>query len=818
MSANQNSPTSDNGHAINANGHTTNGHGSNVDAVPNGNGAVVYANGPANGNLRQAKGNGYDSVLGTAGLQILPMPYYTNQPSASEHSDLDLKQFFQVIRRRAWLIGGVAVAVILSSWLSALARRPVYQGGFQVLIDNATSAEAAGELLSPRQDFDFLDYNTQLQVLRGSAILMPVYEDLQQKYPALSFGQLVGNLYLDYLKGTKVLAVSYRDSDPEIVQDVLKAVAQEYLLYSSRQQQDALQQGIQFVNDQLPRLEERVDTFQKQLEQFRQRYSLINPEIRGSELSDLLNSIQEQQQTTRVQLTEASSLFSLLQQQLGADVSAAVASASLSESEHYQSVLAQIEELETQIALESARFQPTSPQIQALVERRSNLTQLLDLEAQRVLGGNGGAGLNDRMTSIPLDLTRQLVDTTNQIQVLQVRNQALKAAENQLKQEFELIPSLSREYTDLQRELLVATKSLNRFLETRETLQIEASQQSTPWQLISEPFVSTVPISPNIPRNLSLGLVAGLLLGVGAGFLRDRFDHVFHSIEEIKDLIKFPIIGTIPHSSELEDVKAMTSSGSSANKNFPNWQSESKWRTPLEKSGRGYGYSYGTSPFQESFRLLYSNLRFLSSDGPIRSVVISSALPGDGKSTVSIYTAHAAAAMGQRVLIVDADMRRPQLHQRLDLNNMRGLSNVLASNIEPDQVIQTVDQNLSVLTAGQVPPDPTKLLSSNRMKMLIEEFQASYDLVLYDTPPLLGLADGSLLATHLDGVLLVIGLGKTNRSTVHQVLDNLKVSSVPILGIVANGLESNAYGNGYYYHYQNYYYGPSGKTREMVES
>jgi capsular exopolysaccharide synthesis family protein len=174
--------------------------------------------------------------------------------------------------------------------------------------------------------------------------------------------------------------------------------------------------------------------------------------------------------------------------------------------------------------------------------------------------------------------------------------------------------------------------------------------------------------------------------------------------------------------------------------------------------------------------------------------------------------------MGQRVLIVDADMRRPQLHQCLGLNNMRGLSNVLASGVDPDQVIQTVDPNLSVLTAGQIPPDPTKLLSSNRMKQLIDQFKDTYDLVLYDTPPLLGLADGSLLAGYLDGVVLVVGLGKTNRQSIKSVIDNLKVSSVPILGIVANGLTHSAtYNTDYYYqHYQSYYY--SAAKREPIES
>jgi capsular exopolysaccharide synthesis family protein len=760
-----------------------------------------------------AYGSGLDSSL-NGGLQILPLPYYTSQTMAPDRDELDLRQMLQVLRRRAWLIGGVAVAITLVSWLGALTRRPIYQGGFQVLVEDNTNADAASELLSPvrNQRLDLLEYNTQLQVLKGSALLEPIHKRLQEKYPDLAYGSLIGNLDLGYLKGTKILSVTYQGEDPSLVKAVLEEVSEGYLRHSLQQQQDTLHRGIQFVEEQLPKLRERVSSLQKNLEVFRQEYSLVDPESRGSEISGLLNTIQSQQQSTQLELTEAQSLYLLLQQQLGSDVTTAVASAALSESGHYQGVLVEIEGLEKQIALESARFREDSPQIQALMDRRNNLTQLLNIEAERVLGGGSGIGLNDRMTSIPLGLTQQLVSTTNTIQLLQIRNQALSTAENQLKQEFALIPSLSRQYTDLQRELQVATESLNRFLSTRETLQIENSQQSTPWQVISEPFASTVPISPNIPRNLGLGLTVGLLVGIGTGFLRDRLDNVFHSLEELKELIKLPIIGIIPYSSELEEQEPGKSKRHSLEPIAPGIGGQlqnPRWQAPLERAGKTYGYGYGSSPFQEAFRLLYSNVRFLSSDNPVRSIVISSALPGDGKSTVSVYTAHAAAAMGQRVLIVDADMRRPKLHHRLNLNNMRGLSNVLANNLDPEQAIQTLDANLSVLTAGHIPPDPTNLLSSKRMQHLIGQFQEDFDLVIYDTPPLLGLADGSLLATHLDGVLLVVGLGKTQRSAIKSVIDNLKVSSVPTLGVVANGLtQSSTYGSGYYYdYYHSYYHG-----------
>jgi capsular exopolysaccharide synthesis family protein len=222
-------------------------------------------------------------------------------------------------------------------------------------------------------------------------------------------------------------------------------------------------------------------------------------------------------------------------------------------------------------------------------------------------------------------------------------------------------------------------------------------------------------------------------------------------------------------------------------------------KRPLNLSLGAKGSYYNSSPFLESFRSLYTNIRFLSSDTPIRSLVISSCLPMEGKSTVSVNLARSAAAMGQRVLLVDADLRHPILHSRLGLPNLRGLSNIITSEIDPHEVIHAVEDHFYMLTSGQVPPDPIKLLSSRKMQHLIEQFQTEYDLVIYDTPPSLGLADGSLLAKRSDGILLVVALGKTGRSELNQVLDNLKMSYVSVLGIIANGVKGFASGVDYYY-------------------
>jgi capsular exopolysaccharide synthesis family protein len=203
------------------------------------------------------------------------------------------------------------------------------------------------------------------------------------------------------------------------------------------------------------------------------------------------------------------------------------------------------------------------------------------------------------------------------------------------------------------------------------------------------------------------------------------------------------------------------------------------------------GEKHTTSPLIEAFRSLYTTIRLLNAKKPIHSLAISSAIPGDGKTTVAIYLAATAARIGQRVLLVDTDLRVPQLHNQLDLPNSQGLSDVIASNVPIDDAIQTssVDDNFFVLTAGQTLSDPIKLLSSDKMNYLMEQFSVQFDLVIYDTPPLLGLGDGNLLAAKADGSLLVVGIEKTNRSLVMKAIDGLKIAGASLLGIVANGVK-----------------------------
>lgn len=724
-------------------------------------------------------GNGYAArAEGAIAIPESPSMLSTWQLDAQQAEDDDLRNLMRVVTRRAWVIVGVATAMMTLITAKTLRQPEIYESQFRVLVEPVNADEDLSNLgLGASRPASFfgksgLDYATQVQVLRSPELIEPVAARLQQTYPQLTYEQLLRNLMISRLDDTKILQVSYSGTDPVQIQRVLDEISQTYLRYSLEERQTNLRQGINFVAGQLPELQTQVDAIQNQLEGFRRQYNFITPEVQSSQLSALTTNLNAQRLELNRELAGAQQIFASLQEQTGT-------LAALDEAPVYQELVSELRSIETKIAEELTRFEPSSLSIRVLEERRDNILPLLQQEAQRVVG------------------TKQAI-AANNIQVMASQSNTLAAAEQNTEQAAGQLPTLIRQYTDLQRELEVATEALTRFKMTQETLEIEAAQTEIPWQLIEAPVQPTMPISPSLARNLILGFAASLLLGLGAALLLEKLDDVYHTVDELKARTKLPLLGTLPYNKALKDSRTVEKSAIA--KTFDKF---SELKLGQAKSTY-YGYGGNSeSSFLEALRVLHTNIRMLSSDRPIRSIVISSALPGDGKSTVSSQLAQVATAMGQRVLIVDVDLRKPQVHDRLDMANDLGLSNLIADDLPLKAVIQQVapDSQLFVLTAGKIPPDPTKLLASQKMQQLMGTFERCFDLVIYDAPPTTGLADVSLIGQKTDGLILVTRIGKTNRTVLTQTIETLKLAQITTLGLIANGVKSTGLGGYRYYAY-----------------
>jgi succinoglycan biosynthesis transport protein ExoP len=684
---------------------------------------------------------------------------------SNDEGGLNLNQTLAALRRRATLIAGVTAVVATAAVLHAETAPPIYQGSFEILTKPLTGegqvVANVPQTIGPQNK----QVGTTIEVLVSPRVVSPVIKKLkvkyENKYPEIDFSYdgMIGGLAI-VPKQEDIIRIEYQSEEEEIVRIFLNALADAYLEYSLAERQEEINQAISFVNQEIKPLRQRVENWQERLQTLRQTFSLVDPSQKAGEISGQIASMTSDQLGTRVQLTQMRARYQDLQREFAQQPGASASNSLLSDNARYQQLLNEIVGVNVQIAARSSVYTDEDESMQRLYEQKASLTSLLAEERARV----------NR-------------DFQSRILELEVRDKALTQRIEELKKSLKALTINIRDHDNIQRELGIATDALVQFTAKQQALQIEKSQKQQPWKVldpeyrrVQEPF----PIEKKTTRNLVLGSVLGLLLGAGAALVMDKLSNIIYTSDELKEFTGLPMLGVVPLRKEIGVLA---------------WQ-----EVP------GGAQQAARASFFEIFRSLYTNILLLGSDTPIRSIVISSAAQEEGKSTVAIHLALAAAAMGQKVLLVDSNLRSPSLHNRVGLMNIQGLTDIISSDLDWKNVIEQspIEENMFVLTAGPVPPDSVRLLASQKMQNLMSELQANFDLVIYDTPPLVGFADANLLAANTNGLIVVAGLGQLKRSVFKQALEELQISGTPTLGVIGNK-SRDAVHNASYTCYQHYY-------------
>ncbi|UVY84828.1 polysaccharide biosynthesis tyrosine autokinase [Brachybacterium sp. NBEC-018] len=345
--------------------------------------------------------------------------------------------------------------------------------------------------------------------------------------------------------------------------------------------------------------------------------------------------------------------------------------------------------------------------------------------------------------------------------------------------------------SDIADAAVEATAAEARELESGGSEDAQVSVQLTPYQ---NALVPGAPVSPDRKKYLAAGAAGGLLIALGLAWLRDRNDSRIRTAKDLTDSLDLPLLGMLPDSKEMQRAKNGT---------------------------LGEPKAFAT---REAIRKLRTNLRYIDVDNPPRSIVVTSSAPGEGKSTVAANLARVMARAGQPTILVDADLRRPMIASEFGIDGAVGLSQLLAGSVSiEDAVATTPTRNLTVLPAGQVPPNPSELLGSRRMKELLEELSRDHFVIL-DAPPVLAVTDAQLLSRHADGAMLVAVAGTTRRQALERAVEAIGTVGAKVHGVVLNRASASrftriAYGDtayGYAYGYGRKGYGLTGYGVETV--
>ncbi len=718
---------------------------------------------------------------------------YPNQ----DIGEIDLREFWNgILRKKKWLFLTTGVVFLGSVIFTAHSRifKPVFQGSFSLLImdpmksnnQNRNIYDSSSDLFQvlANQSDDY-EINTLISLLKSPLFIEPVANEFNLSVKSLqSKIQINQSSEASSKVSVGILNVFLNYKNIKVGQKILEKLSDNYLTASIQQKQQRLIDGLNFLNKQAPEILKKKDELQTELVAFREKYKLIQPTEEGFTIKDKQNEIENQLISL---YAERDKLLDVKDEIKSGSITARgfkkEMNDGLSISDFDQGLLQQLINVENELASAKSKYSNDSTIIR---------------------------GLNLRLKQIqPVLLRNQLEAVDTSLKLNQGSINSTKNLQKELEKKFLEQPVLIKKYQNLEQQLQIANENLLSLIAARESFQLEMAQNDIPWKIISKPVMDETPIKPDIQRNLVFGILLGLFSGSVIALIRDKQDHVFYFSEDVKNDLKVPLLGHLPHIEVFKDLRQeKVSILDLINKD--NNEDEDKLKRD----------SYQRFFFQEAFRNLYTSIRFLDTAQEVKTIILSSSLPKEGKTLVNILLAKTIADLGVKILLIDADMRKPQIHYRLGLNNLLGFSNLLIDpKIKFTQVLNKIQnyENWHVITGGTLPPDPARLLGSERFKQIMENLKESgqFDIILVDSPPVLGLADSVLMSEHVDGMLVLVGLQAVDRSLPKETINRIRSVGSKFYGLVTNETKKtknslsqkygySKYGYGYYSTYENY--------------
>ena len=707
----------------------------------------------------------------------------------SAEGGLNLSDLKSTVMRKFPLVIAITLGMTSLAFFKTMLIPPVYVASVELLPESLnveTKVTGDGDSGEVRENITAVEFDDiQLKKLKSPGTISRVIETLEDKYPKLDYEALTDDLDIKFIRDSQnkknVLSVSYEHTDKQQVADVMEVLTQTFLNYSADRRSEGIERGIAVLEAQIPKASVRVRGLEGQIQGLRDRYGFIEPEVSLDPITSRQNIMAQEEDNAGNELQQMRSKLRNLDRELSFQPTSSPTAIELA-TPRYEGLLERLREIDVEIGRRSSIFSNRTAEMQVLREERQRIVGLTKQAAQAI--------------------RQKLV---NEIKTLENRQRVAQRESAKLQSELKNWSTVASNYNKLEQDLTVAREELNSFTQKRDALLIDAARQGTPWELLApaeEP--EDTDLSP--ANRLLLGSSFGLLLGIGMALMLDKSQKIIYTSAKAEEITSLPVLGHIPHTPQNKKLALSGAKNADDAKQLPPSQSPQDidlYRNPDASGALAFPDMFPTSV--EAFRSFAANLgllnfstdsEFLKFDTNLRSLAITSAVSGEGKSTVALNLARASASMGRKVLIVDADVRsKVCLTESLGLESEVGLKNLLNQSQSDSSLAlkhvrkSPLDDNLYILSSGfdeLMSQESSRLLASGEMFRLMEELKENFDLVIYDMCAVVGYADVNLLARKTDGVILVTGLGKVDRTLLSRAVEQLKMASVPVLGIAAN--------------------------------
>ena len=722
----------------------------------------------------------------------LALPGYEAAPySAFEEEDSLLRRYWRMVYRRRYLILALTALGLLGGILVSMLTKPEYAGTVTIQVAreeakvlNIEGVEQDGG--EARSEAEF--YQTQYALLKSRSLSERVVRDLglsdnyqflanydqgavdkmrslpRERRFALATTRVNKNTVVSPIRLSSIINVTYNSPDPQLSATVANAVAENFIQSNLMRRFEAAAYAREFLQNRLNQVRTRLEESERKAVEYAQQQGLIKVRSGQGEnaseqsiLANDLTSLSEQLTLARAQRAQAEAQF---RAGTGGNIAATSISNTTLNELHQQRA-----ELLGQLSKLQSDFGPEYPTVVALKAQIAELDKQIGREQGRV------------SSSVSQDLGGKYRQALAAERALQGRVDSLKS---QLLGE----EGRSIQYNIIQRDVDTNRALYDALLQRFKEVGVAGGVGTNNISIVDRALPPNHAFKPNLPLNIALGLLLGLLCGALAAGVLEHLEDSELLPRDFQRKLGIPLLGVTPKLAAATEV-----------------------RTALVEAG---------SPLSEAYFSILTALQFSTAHGTPKTLMLTSAQAKEGKSTTSIALALGLTRMGRRVLVIDADMRNPSLHRAFSRPLGSGLSNVLSGHGKlADHIEESGQENLWLLTAGKIPPNPAELLSSDMIARVIAEASEQYDHIIVDGPPVLGLADAPLLSRSVETAVLVIESGRTSAAQAKHAIDRLWAVRAHIIGGVLSKFDVRSAGYGYGYGYE-YRYGEKAEKRPAL--
>ncbi len=691
-----------------------------------------------------------------------------------QDSGTPLSHYLWVLKRHRWKILSFVTACVIATLIVSKRITPLYESTATIDVDLQTPSGIIGSEAMPVARWDADQFlATQVKLLQSDSVLRPVLRRfklaVQEDREATNLRSTevenaparLPNLKVTRPPNTYLLLVSYRSPDPRLAADVANAIANSYIEHTYNIRFRSTMGLSSFMERQLEELKAKMERSSAALAQFERELNVINPEEKTNILSARLLQLNTEYTNAQADRVRKEAAYNSVR---SGTLEAALASP---QGEALKKLAERLYEAQEKFAQVKVHYGANHP------EYRKAEAQAAQLQRQ----------LDETLRSILRRVEVEYHEAVN-------REAMLKKAVDQTKAEFDRLNARSFEYQALKREAEADKKLYEELVRKIKEASINAGFQNSSIRLADPARPALAPVYPNVTLNLVLAFLFSSLLAVGAAILSDTMDKTIRDPEQVARTLNTEVIGSLPM------VKAWR-------RQLPvvTAQDESRALVPRGHAGRT------VTSFEEAIRTLRNSILLADFDRGLRSLMVTSACPAEGKTLTAAHLALAHAAQGHKTLLIDGDLRRPGVHRLFGLNGQGGLTQVIANGGRWQEALVKLEQapNLDILPAGSPALRAARMIGKT-LREVLKEAESDYELIVLDSPPVLGFPESFEMATLVDGVLVVALAGQTDRKAVSSALQALTRLRVNVVGLVLNEVTSATSDGYYYYGYYGKYY------------